>query len=102
MISARLGFYLWVLCHAGVSLSACGTVRPTPPPTPAQACAGTACTCADVCSHGDALACGWAKPTAGGATCLTVCRNANDPAGFIRWDLGCRAHSATCDESACP
>jgi len=96
----RLGLMLWFLCHAGLGLPACGTVKPVP--TPGPSCAGAApCTCADVCAHGDALGCGWAAPTAGGHTCLEVCRNANDPGGFIAWDLNCRAHSATCDESAC-
>lgn len=73
-----------------MALASCGEIKPKPTPIP-----NDGSTCADVCQHGDALHCDWAKPTQHGATCLDVCFNANE-GGPIRWDLTCRVHAPTC------
>jgi hypothetical protein len=60
------------------------------PPTPS----GSA-TCAQVCARGSVLGCQFAKPTAKGAACTTVCENLQ-ASGLPKWNLGCRATAVSC------
>ena len=73
-------------------LGAC-PVHPVPPQPPIPH--GPA-TCADACARASQLRCDFAKPTAGGASCETVCQNIQD-SGIVALDLGCRVAAATCE-----
>lgn len=74
-----------------------------PPPTPVGPTSDASAPggCAALCQHRSQLGCSTAAPTAAGATCLDVCRNATDPAGPIQWDLVCRTGATDCNETGC-
>lgn len=59
--------------------------------------------CATTCARGAQLGCDWARPTANGASCETVCANANRVDGPLRWDLACRTRATGCNAAdLCP
>jgi hypothetical protein len=77
--------------------------NPTPSPTPVTADAAPVADtpCASYCQLVDTkLHCTFAAPTAAGASCLDVCRNANNPAGPIAWDFTCRLSKTSCADIA--
>lgn len=52
--------------------------------------------CASYCQLSQRLGCTWAQPTAAGADCITVCRDANTAAGPIQWSFTCRLAATSC------
>ncbi len=84
----------------GVALTVSGTgCNHNPSPTPALGLDGGD-PCSAVCARGRALGCSWTAPTPQGFTCETVCINANDPSGPVRWDIACRISAPSCDAEA--
>lgn len=77
-----------------VLLVGCPSSTPPKPPSPEW----TDGTCSDWCLNADVLGCPAAKPTKGGASCTTVCENAQ-ATGYARWNLGCRAHAKSCADA---
>lgn len=73
--------------------AACPTPPNPPPMPPSSTDAPAAATCAAVCAHYAALGCPAAQPTAHGASCETVCQNAQ---AVAHWNLACRAQAPTC------
>lgn len=76
--------------------------NPTPGPGPIAVDAASGDTpCAAYCQLADSqLHCTFAAPTAGGASCMDVCRNSNDPGGPVQWDFSCRLSQTTCGAMA--
>lgn len=71
--------------------------NPEPAPAPIVKVDAGDTPCATYCQLADTtLHCTFAAPTAAGASCLDVCRGANDPAGPIRWDFSCRLSATAC------
>ena len=59
-------------------------------------------TCADACARLFALHCSEAGTTAGGATCLDVCRNVQS-SGVVAWNLSCLSSAKSCAAAeSCP
>lgn len=93
---------------AALALASCGHPYPTPVPISGVDASGPLAdgalpSCGTVCAHGADLQCDWARPTVNGASCETVCENANRIEGPLRWDLGCRTRAASCRSSdLCP
>ena len=79
-----------------------GCPHPLPGPGPITVDAGVGDTpCATYCQLADStLHCTFAAPTAAGAGCIDVCRNANDPGGPVKWDFSCRLSQTSCDAIA--
>lgn len=67
-------------------------VVPVPPPEWIEG------TCSEWCLNAELLSCPAAKPTRGGASCTTVCENAQ-ATGYARWNLGCRSRAKSCAEA---
>lgn len=88
-----------VVVLAGAACNGC-THNPPPTPTPVTAVDAGDLSCAALCEHRSRLGCRTAEPTPGGFTCIDVCANANDPAGPIQWDMGCRVTTTSCDAEA--
>jgi len=77
-------------------------VHPAPPPTSLDAGNGDT-PCASYCQLSQRLGCTWAQPTAAGADCITVCRDANTAVGPIQWNFTCRLAATSCGDIAkCP
>ena len=75
--------------------------HPAPGPGPITVDAGTDTPCATYCQLADTkLHCKFAAPTAAGAGCIDVCRNANDPGGPVQWDFSCRLSQTSCADIA--
>ena len=68
------------------SLASCPDKKPTP---------AFKADCVDVCIHATTLGCDWARMTAKGAPCQTVCENMQT-SGISYWDLDCRVAADTC------
>jgi hypothetical protein len=64
---------------------------PTPIPTP-----DGGASCATACAHLADLGCKAASPTAKGATCASVCENA-EAGGVIRWGVDCVVLATSCE-----
>jgi hypothetical protein len=81
---------LWILWIATLlvgALGACVTIAPAPTPS---------YTCDTYCDNALRLGCSFAQPAPGNdATCADVCRSATS---VVRWDLGCRSTSQTCEQ----
>jgi hypothetical protein len=78
---------------------ACPPSSVTPPPPDPEADGGgldaaEPATCAGWCAHAAALGCAAAKPTPLGASCASVCQNAQDVG--VRWNLRCRSSAKSC------
>lgn len=71
----------------------------TPPSVDAEAC-GVMPTCADVCCHGRALGCDWAKPSPAGTACELLCAAYTDPQAkpLLRWNLTACVTAKTCSD----
>ena len=104
----------WLLIAlAGAVCAGCPKPLPTPNPPGPDADASTGVcvatmppgppSCATACARGCQLGCPWARPTLNGASCETVCANANRVDGPLRWDLRCRTNIGTCPAAdLCP
>ena len=71
--------------------AACEPTHPSPPPYRPNT------SCADACAHRAALGCLDAQPTKKGASCGTVCEEAN-ASGLARWPTDCLVATRTCEE----
>ena len=82
------------------SCNGCGTTpvpNPPPGPTPITDAAPPARDDCDLaCNRGAVLGCAWAAPTALGATCADVCRNAQY---VLPWNTACIITASSCSAS---
>ena len=77
------------------------TLHPSPPPTALDGGTTGDTPCATYCQLADTkLHCTFAAPTAAGASCIEVCRGANDPIGPLVWDFNCRLSKTSCADIA--
>lgn len=98
----RVAFLLVTFFALGMAGGWSGCIHnPEPAPGPVVKIDAGDTPCATYCQLADTtLHCKFAAPTAAGASCMDVCRNANDPIGPVTFDFSCRLSQTSCEAMA--